>query len=116
MFAFYYRNRLDAVPGAEGRIFAGFSGESDGLIGIDMRIPLLDSLAFEAGFSYLIPQQATTGAAGIPGARAGHEEESWNLAMTLVWYPGCRSAYGDDYFRPLFNVADNTSFRMDRLP
>jgi hypothetical protein len=108
-YAFFYRHRPAYLEGAEARIFAGWSGDSDGIIGVDMRLPLQDSLALELGFSYLIPEQATTGA-----PLGGHEEESWNMAVSLVWYPGCRSAYGGDYFRPLLNVADNGSFRVGR--
>ena len=45
-----------------------------------------------------------------------HEDpdESWNVAITLVWYPGCGTAIGNDYFRPLLNVADNGNFMVDR--
>ena len=108
-YAFFYRHRPAYLEGAEARIYAGWSGDSDGIIGADMRLPLHDSLALELGVSYLIPEQATTGA-----PLGGHEEESWNMAVSLVWYPGCRSAYGGDYFRPLLNVADNGSFRVSR--
>lgn len=110
LYAFFYRHRWDSVPGAQCRVFAGWSGEKDGLIGTDFQLPIHDDFAIQAGFNYLIPEQATTGAAG-----GAHEEESWNVAMSLVWYPGLRSAYGNDYFRPLLNVADNGSFKVDRF-
>jgi hypothetical protein len=109
-YAFFYRHRPAYMAGAEARIFAGWSGDTDGIIGADLRLPLHDSLALELGFSYLIPEQARIGA-----AMGGHEEESWNMAAALVWYPGCRSTNGDpDYFRPLFGVADNGSLRVGR--
>jgi len=108
-YAFFYRHRPAYYEGAEARLYAGWSGDQDGIIGADLRLPLHDSLAIELGASYLIPDQATT---GLPGG--GHEEESWNMGVSLVWYPGCRSAYGGDYFRPLLNVADNGSFRVGR--
>ncbi len=108
-YAFFYRHRPAYAEGAEARIFAGWSGDDDGIIGADIRLPLYDSLALEIGASYLIPEQATNGAPG-----GAFEEESWNLACSLVWYPGCRSAFGGDYFRPLLNVADNGSFRVGR--
>lgn len=109
LYAFFYRHRFAGDLGASARFFAGFSGDSDGLIGGDLRIPLSCDWALETGFAYLIPEEATTGAVG-----GGHEHESWNVAMTLVWYPGCRSAFGTDYYRPLFNVANNGSFMVSR--
>ena len=106
IYAFFYRRRLPSCNGAEGRLFAGFSGENDGLIGGDLRLPLSTRVALQLGASYLIPEEAA-------GA-GGHIGESWNLAMSLVWYPGRRLAVGRDYRRPLFNVADNGSFFVDR--
>jgi hypothetical protein len=35
--------------------------------------------------------------------------------MSLVWYPGRRWGQGDPYYRPLFRVADNGVFMMDRV-
>jgi len=104
LFAFYYRKR---VCNATGRFYAGFTNDSDGLVGGDLRLPLSDNWAVESGFTYLIPEQARTGLAG-----GGHEQESWNLGINLVWYPGCLTDC--DYYRPLFNVADNGSFMVDR--
>ena len=104
LYAFYYRKR---VCNAAGRFFAGFTNDADGLIGADLRLPLSDSWAIESGFAYLVPEQAQT---GLPGG--GHEQESWNLGINLVWYRGCLDEC--DYFRPLFNVADNGSFMVDR--
>jgi hypothetical protein len=36
--------------------------------------------------------------------------ESWNVGVSLVWTPfgGCKR--GTNYYRPLFNVADNGTF------
>jgi hypothetical protein len=103
LYAFFYRHRHDS---GDWRIFAGFTGESDGLLGAEFQNALSDCWAFEGGFTYLLPEE---------GASArGHEQESWNVGLGLVWYPGRRNARGDDYYRPLFNVADNGSFMVDR--
>ena len=104
LYAFYYRKR---VCNAAGRFYAGFTNDSDGLIGADLRLPLSDKWAIESGFAYLIPEQARTGLSG-----GGHEQESWNLGINVVWYPGCMDEC--DYFRPLLGVADNGSFMVDR--
>ncbi|MCA9143214.1 MAG: hypothetical protein H6821_13600 [Planctomycetaceae bacterium] len=108
LYAFFYRHHFEALEGAQARLYAGWTGDSDGLIGADLHLPLSCDWALEGGFTYLIPEQAT-GAVG-----RGHAEESWNIGMSLVWYPGARSAYGNDYYRPLFNVAGNGSFLVGR--
>ena len=69
-----------------------------------------DTWAVEANFIYLIPNEGkdTT----ILG---GHAQESWNVGINLVWTPGRRWAGCDSqYYRPLFRVADNGVFMMDR--
>jgi hypothetical protein len=57
------------------------------------------------GFTYLIPVEGKS--------TGGNIEESWNVGLSLVWYPGCRTARTADYHRPLFNVADNGTFLVD---
>jgi hypothetical protein len=108
LYAFFYRFHASDFEGAQARFFAGFTGDSDGLIGGDIRLPVSCDWAVEGGFAYLIPEEAT-GTAG-----RGHAEESWNVSLGIVWYPGARTAYGNDYCRPLFNVADNGSFMVGR--
>lgn len=103
LYAFFYRYRHNR---GDCRLFGGFSGESDGLIGSDFQWAFNDCWAMEGGFTYLLPEESTT-------AR-GHEQEAWNVALGLVWYPGRRSALGTDYYRPLFNVADNGTFLVER--
>jgi hypothetical protein len=107
LFAFFYRRRFEHMCGGYGRFYAGFSSRSDGLIGADFKVPLTDSWALESGFTYLIPKDGDE--------RIAHRNEAWNVAVGLVWYPGLRKATGNDYFRPLFNVADNGSFMLNRL-
>ncbi|MFW6171499.1 MAG: DUF6666 family protein [Planctomycetota bacterium] len=102
LFAMFYRRRFEEVGGGYGRFFAGFTGHGEGLIGTDVKLPLTDSLALQSGFTYLIPKDGS--------AQNAHLQEAWNVGVTLVWYPGSRKAYGNDYYRPLFNVADNSSF------
>ncbi len=107
LFAFFYRRRFDEGNGSEARVFAGFSGQGDGLLGADVWIPVGANFGFEANAAYLMPDES----AGTAGG--GHEQESWNLGLGVVWYPGCRNSCGPDYFRPLFRVADNGSFMVD---
>ena len=106
--AFFYRHRFAAGNGAEARGFAGFTGSGDGYIGSDIHLPLGTSFGLDTGFAYLIPQES----AGTAGG--GHGQESWNIGITLVWQPGGLNGCGPNYFRPLFNVADNSVFMFDR--
>jgi hypothetical protein len=103
LYAFFYRNRCDT---GDWRVFAGLSGKSDGLLGTDFQWALNDCWAMEGGFTYLIPEEGVN--------NRGHQEEAWNIALGLVWYPGRRSATGTDYYRPLFDVASNGAFLVDR--
>lgn len=109
LYAFFYRQQFGACLDGEARMFAGWSGQSDGLIGADVRLPLDDTWALETGFSWLIPEEGRG-----RGAFAGHAQESWNLGIGIVWYPGRRWGHGDDYYRPLLPVAHNGVFMLDR--
>lgn len=97
LYAFYYRMQHEA--GGESRIFGGFTGDQDGLIGGDIRLPVNGRWALEANFTYLIPEESSM--------TTGHVEEGWNVGIGLVFFPGCNTPYTLDYNRPLFNVADN---------
>lgn len=104
MFAFYYRRHFDG--GGQGRLWGGFTGQADGLLGADLRVPLGRSWAIENSFNYLIPRQGR-------GA-LGQAEESWGVSVRLVWYLGqpARCATRSPH-HPLMNVADNSLFMFD---
>ena len=80
-------------------MFGGFTGDQDGLLGGDIRLPVNGRWALEANFTYLIPEESSM--------TTGHVEEGWNVGIGLVFFPGCNTPYTLDYNRPLFNVADN---------
>lgn len=107
LYAFFYRRRFGECDASLARIFAGFSGDGDGLIGADTIVPICGNWGFQAAFSYLVPNEGQ----GV-GIAAGHAQESWNLALSLVFTPGCFTS--ENYFRPLFGVADNGNFMLDR--
>lgn len=109
LYAFFYRRRFDQALGGEGRLFAGWTEASDGLLGMDMDVPLTGALSLETSFTYLIPEQ--------PQGADGSEHEGWNVAMNLVWYPGRNECVRNsgNYYRPLFRVADNGSLLVDRI-
>ena len=104
IFAFYYRRYFSG--GGDGRIWAGWSGRGDGLLGGEIRVPMGTSWALENRANYLIPKQGR----GADGAI----QESWGVTLQLVWYPG-HPARCERYhpYRPMLNVADNTLFMTD---
>jgi len=103
-FNFFYRQYFS--NGGEGRLWIGFTGNTDLLFGGDLWIPLSEHFALENSFNILFPKET---------GEATHREHAWSVMIQLVWYPG-RSARASqcNIFRPLFGVADNTSFMMDR--
>jgi hypothetical protein len=110
LYAFFFRRQFGECQEGEARIFGGFSSQSDGLLGVDARLPLTETWSLEGGFTYLIPREGS----GI-GLDAGHAQESWSLGLSLVWTPGRAFSHGDrEYYRALFRVADNSVFMMDR--
>jgi hypothetical protein len=106
-FLLYYR--MHGKRGGEGRLYAGLSDDSNGIIGADFFLPLTDSWSLQPAFTYLIPE----GGSDTIGAR----EEAWNIGINLVWHwkGQARSCHSSPY-RPLFNVADNGYMIIDHRP
>ncbi len=105
VFALFYRRHFSG--GGQGRVWVGATNESDTLFGGDISVPLGTSWALENNFTYMLPEEGR-------GAN-GQQNESWSVMMQLVWYPGRHAAcVKQDRFSPLFGVADNTWFLVDR--
>ena len=104
----FYRMRFGSCEANTVRAFAGFTGQSDGLLGADSIMQINERWAVQSGFTFLIPAESSGW-----GANAGHVQESWNVAIGLVWTPGC-STVERSYYTPLLNVADNGAFFVDR--
>ena len=83
------------------RILGGATGESDAIFGTLMKIPLLDNWSLESEFTYVVP---TEGA-----AQGGTQNESWNVAFNLVWYPARSMGRVNYAMSPMFDVAGNGS-------
>ncbi len=107
LFAFFYHYRADNCNGATGRVYAGFTGASDGLLGADFQIPINSTWWLQTAFTYLVPEESNTS--------SGHLEEAWSFGLSLVWRPKAPFP-GSQYYRPLFSVADNGTFLVDRQP
>ena len=105
-FNFYIRRYF--AGGGEGRLWAGFTGRSDAVLGGEILVPVGRSWAIESGANFLIPRQ--------PRGTLGQPQESWGLAIQAVWYLGQPARCAQrSIFRPLFRVADNGTFMYDVL-
>jgi len=106
LFAFFYRRHFSG--GGNGRFWAGFTGNGDGLFGGDLHVPLgTGRWSLVNRFNYLIPKEGTTD--------GGISEESWGVTIQLVWYPSQPARTAErSRFKPLFDPADNTLFMVDR--
>ncbi len=105
MFALYVRRNFE--NGGDGRIWAGATGGGDGLVGVDLWVPLGDSFAIENRANFLIPKGS---------GDTAQNRESWGLVIQLVWYPGQNAkCQRRNPYRPLFNVADNSLFMVNRM-
>ena len=104
LFAFFYRKHFSG--GGEGRLWAGFTGQSGALFGGDIRIPIGTSWALENDIQYHLPKEGK--------GEDGLHQEAWSVNINLVWYPGRRAdQVRGDPFRPLFGVANNGTFMED---
>lgn len=84
--------------------FAGWTDNDDGLIGSSWNLPIQRCLVLSAGTTYLIPGE---------GGRRDNDQESWNISLGMIYRPGGPKGAGR-YARPMFDVADNGTFMIDR--
>jgi hypothetical protein len=106
MFVLFVRRNFE--NGGDGRLWAGATGNGDGLLGADLWVPLGQGFALENRINYMLPKQGRGGTA--------ETRESWGLLVQLVWYPGQNAkCQQKNPYRPIFNVADNSLFMVDRL-
>ena len=113
MFVFYLRRNFE--NGGDGRIWGGATGNGDGLLGVDLWVPLGKSVALQNRVNYMIPS-ATTDQNSANYRGAENTRESWGFMIQLIWYPGQNAlCQRQNPYRPLFNVADNSLFMVDRL-
>lgn len=94
--------RWTSCSGNEFRVWGGATGDSDGIVGADFRLPFDDRFAIAGVANYLIP--------GDGAGPVGAQEEAWGIGMNLIWYPG-RTAVCASHskWRPLFQVANNAT-------
>ena len=94
--------RHTTCDGNEMRIWGGVTGDSDGIVGADFRMPFNDQFAIAGVFNYLIPSEGS--------GPIATQQEAWGLGINLVWYPGRTAKRASNSpWRPLFNVANNAT-------
>ncbi len=104
-YRFFYRCGLGDEARSTAEFSAGFTEDQDALLGASLAAPLHGCVGVSATTTYLIPHS---------GAAPAYATESWNLGLALVWTPGRPFGCGRDYYRPMFDVADNGSFLTKR--
>jgi hypothetical protein len=102
-YRLFYRQRLDRLGSLEG--FVGWTDNDDGLLGLDLDLPVAGRLLWNTSATYLIPNEGSQS--------GGNVQEGWNLMIGFTFRPGGLGA-GSRYTRPLLKVADNGTMMMDR--
>lgn len=97
--------RGNTARGASYMAFAGGTDRGDGLLGGILTSNFRTRFAVQGGVTYLIPSESNRA--------GGFENEAWNLSMGIVFRPGGKHGAGR-YCRPMFDVADNGTFLVDR--
>jgi hypothetical protein len=105
VYTFFIRN-TNPQTGVMTRLMGGFTGNKDGILGVQLRSPINENWALDANATYLIPEEGSE--------TNGFREESWNVGFDLVFFPGCKTPYDLDYNSPLFDVGSNGNFFVDR--
>ncbi len=93
------------VGGGSYLAFVGGTDRGDGLLGASLMSAFRGRFAVQGGATYLIPNESNDA--------GGYANEAWSLSMGIVFRPGGKDGCGR-YCRPLFDVADNGTFLVDR--
>ena len=103
-YRFFYEQKF-AQSNALVNAWGGFTGDSQGLIGADARLPVTERFMFHATATHLIDGNS---------GNFSNIEEAWNIGINLVFIPKGWSRWKRAYHRPMFDVADNGSFLIGR--
>lgn len=90
------------VTGAEGMVSAGVTEAEEALIGARLEVPVTNHSCIRNNFVYIFPKDRE---------KKDTLDDSWSASISWVVYFG-GSSYGGlaNPFKPLFDVADNTTF------
>ena len=96
----FYRFRFSEQARGQAELQAGWTEDSGAVLGLSLHTPLQNQVGLATTATYLIPPS---------DAAPQFAGEGWNIGLALVWTPGRCFGLGRDYYRPLFEVADNGS-------
>lgn len=99
-YRFFYRMRFSEQARGQAEMQAGWTKDSGAILGLNLNTPLQNQLGLSTTATYLIPPS---------DASPSYASEGWNIGLALVWTPGRKFGLARDYYRPLFDVADNGS-------
>lgn len=99
-YRFFYRYRFSERGRGVAELQAGFTEDEGTILGLDLKTPLQNQLGLQTSATYLLPPSDVTDA---------YTREGWNIGIAIVWTPGRMFGACRDYYRPLFDVADNGS-------
>lgn len=103
--AFFWRYHFSAE--AEGRLWGGFTDGGDGIAGADARVALSKWSQLQTYCNYLAPTDSESDNSVLT--------ESWNIGFRLILFPaGTARPSMRSRYRPLFDVANNGTFFVDR--
>jgi len=106
MYTLYYRKTF--CNGSQGRLWGGATSDGDGIFGGEFQAPLGDTFAVQTGFNLLEPHETDVNA---------QQQQGWAVGINLVWFPGHTAICSmKSRWRPLFYVADNSTFIAERDP
>ena len=103
-YRFFYRRMLRGLGRWE--LFGGWTDNDDALAGAGFDLPINGHLTLNADVTYLN--------AGENDPVFGPINESWNIGFGFTYRPGGNRS-SRRHTRPMFDVADNGTFLVDRL-
>ncbi len=99
-YSAFYRCRISEQGRGQAELQVGWTEDSGNVLGLTLHTPLQHQVGLATNASYLVPSS---------NASPGFASEGWNLSLALVWTPGRNFGMARDYYRPLFEVASNSS-------
>lgn len=106
-YRLFTRHVLDQEHASYLELSAGWSDEKHGIVGAMIETVLSSQINLQSSFTMGIPGDAVS--------EGDHQQEQWQVGLMLVWTPSRPCISGlQDYYRPLFEVADPGSFWLGR--
>ena len=96
----FYRFRFSEQSRGQAELHGGWTKDSGAILGMTLNTPLQNQLGMTTTATYLLPPK---------DASPSYASEGWNIGLALVWTPGRKFGLARDYYRPLFDVADNST-------